>query len=184
MAFITDFHKQGNDTYILMNSPALKLILAFKITCILRSSVDRYGGQVLRRRSRQVSSFILIVYFWCLITMKEHTCIKTLLIMQWMMLLLVYYITLLWYCTWRPPPLNVSAVLGFGVWHSGRFLEPWDSFIWWLLGLHHVTHDFTHSLCSMGFNLHGVSMGDCSDKEHGLACGIKACTIEHGDLGV
>ena len=25
---------------------------------------------------------------------------------------------------------------------------------------------------------------NCSDKEHGLACGIKACTIEHGDLGV
>ena len=24
---------------------------------------------------------------------------------------------------------------------------------------------------------------NCSDKEHGLACGIKACTIEHGDLG-
>nr|KAJ0227320.1 hypothetical protein LSAT_V11C100040830 [Lactuca sativa] len=26
--------------------------------------------------------------------------------------------------------------------------------------------------------------GLCSDKEHGLACGIKACKIEHGDLGV
>ena len=102
-----------------MISPALKLILSFKITCILRSTIDRYGDQALRRRSRQVSSFILIVYFWCLTTMKEHTCIKILLIMQWMMLLLVYYITLLWYCTWRPPPLNVSAVRGFGVWQIG-----------------------------------------------------------------
>ena len=24
---------------------------------------------------------------------------------------------------------------------------------------------------------------NCSDKEHGLACGIKVYTIEHGDLG-
>ena len=53
--------------------------------------------------------------------------------------------------------------LALSITHSGRFLEPWDSFIWWLLGLHHVTHNFTHSLCSMDFNLHGVSMGHLMD---------------------
>ena len=78
-SYFKHFYKhfdENNDTKILMNSPALKLINSFKITCILRTPVDRYGGQVLRRRCRQASSFILIVYFWCLTTMKEHTCIK------------------------------------------------------------------------------------------------------------
>ena len=39
------FHT-NTDTNILMISPALKLILAFKITCILRSPVDKYRCQV------------------------------------------------------------------------------------------------------------------------------------------
>lgn len=38
---------QIKDTLILMNSPAFRLILAFKITCILRSQIDRYDDQVL-----------------------------------------------------------------------------------------------------------------------------------------
>ena len=44
-SFITTF--QSNNIKILMNSPALLLILAFKITCILRSQIDRYDDQVL-----------------------------------------------------------------------------------------------------------------------------------------
>ena len=31
----------------------------------------------------------------------------------------LFTFTVLWYCTWRPPPQNISAVLGFGVWHIG-----------------------------------------------------------------
>ena len=48
-------------------------------------------GSEKTEQSRLVFYFDYI--FWCLITMKEHTCIKTLLLMQWMMLLLVYYFT-------------------------------------------------------------------------------------------
>ena len=104
MAFITDFHKQGNDTYILMNSPALKLILAFKITCILRSSVDRYGGQVLRRRSRQVSSFILIVYFGVLLQWKNtHVLNFTYNAIDDVVACLLYYTVVILYMTSSTP---------------------------------------------------------------------------------
>ena len=110
-----------------MNSPALKLILSFKITCILRSPVRQVRCPGLEKTEHGEDLSYFDYSFLFLYIMKEHTCIKTLLIMKWMMLLLVYYIALLWYCTWRPPPQNVSAILGFGVWqrvvHTTRWVE-------------------------------------------------------------
>ena len=81
---------QIKDTLILMNSPASWLILAFKITCILRSQIDRYDDQVLWKRSSQDSSFYFDYSLCCLILWRNTLVIKIILLMQWMMLLLVY----------------------------------------------------------------------------------------------
>ena len=40
----------------------------------------------------------------------------------------LFTFTVLWLPTWRPPPQNVSAVLGFGVWQIGiraLFIVNW-----------------------------------------------------------
>ena len=78
--------------------------------------------QVRRPGFVKTEQFRLVFYFdcsfYCLILWKNTLVIKIILLMQWIILLFVYYFTLLWYITWRPLPQNVSAVLGFGVWQK------------------------------------------------------------------
>ena len=63
------------------------LINSFKITCILRSSVDRYRDQLLRRWSAfRTHLFILTYIIFGVYNCTEHTCIKIIYLMQWMML--------------------------------------------------------------------------------------------------
>ena len=78
-----------------MISPASKLILAFKITCILRSSQT---GTDARRKEDGACSRLIFHFDLCFSgyqNLTEYNCIIIILLMQWMMLLLVYYFTLL-----------------------------------------------------------------------------------------
>ena len=78
-----------------MISPALKLILSFKITCILRSS--QTGTDARRKEDGAYSRLIFHfdLYYSVYQKLTEYNWIIIILLMQWMMLLLVYYFTLL-----------------------------------------------------------------------------------------
>ena len=65
--------------------------------------------------SHIILCFIIFGVYNC----TEHTCIKIIYLMQWMMLFAYLHLLCCDYLTWRPPPQNVSAVLGFGVWQIG-----------------------------------------------------------------
>ena len=78
-----------------MISPASKLILAFKISCILRSSQT---GTDARKTEDGAYSRLIFHFDLCFSVyqnLTEYNCIIIILLMQWMMLLLVYYFTLL-----------------------------------------------------------------------------------------
>ena len=60
------------------------------------------------------------VMFW---TQCKYYVINTMVVVA-----LITILQLLWYCTWCPPPQNVSAVHGFGVWQIGiraLFIVNW-----------------------------------------------------------
>ena len=105
-----------------MNSPALMLICAFKITCILRSSVDRYRGQLLRRWSASKTHLIILIHIsFGVYNCTEHTCIKIIYLMQWMMLfayLLLYYVVILYMTSSAPERFRRSWFWGVTDWYQ------------------------------------------------------------------
>ena len=89
---ILTIHRLTN-TYIQIKT--LKLILVFKITCILRSSQT---GTDAGKKEDEAYSRLIFHFDLCFSVYQnliEYNCIIIILLMQWMMLLLVYYFTLL-----------------------------------------------------------------------------------------
>ena len=82
-------------------------ILYFKITCILRSPVDKYTGPGFEKTEHvQDSSLFLIYYFWCLTTIHRTHLLLVLLLCIFMML----------YMTSSTP--ECFRHLGLGVWQT------------------------------------------------------------------
>ena len=87
----------------------------FKITCILKKLVDRYTYQGFWEDvacSRLF--FYFYIHFWCLTINTQNIHVLT--ILNTMDVVACFTIMpLLWYCTWRSPPPNVSSVPVGGV---------------------------------------------------------------------
>ena len=104
---------------MVMNSPTFvkMLILAFKITCILRSAIDRYILGAFGEDSL-VPSCTYIITCITLMFLRDVNHVKLLLLMQWLLYFDYYtaYVVIIDMTSSTPEHFRRS---GFGVWQIG-----------------------------------------------------------------